>query len=402
MIVSQPVKVICSALMITTVLIALGCATKARNPVPADKISDVEIFGKPEIRAWAGKINPAFQQDFIDAVRIKNEVYFPDQKSGCKVSDDLLALSGGGSNGAFGAGFLNGWTKAGTRPVFKTVTGVSTGALIAPFALLGSKYDEVLKPIYTDISTKDVAKNRGISELWNESLADDTPLINLINKYVDENLLKAIAEEHAKGLRLYIGTTNMDAGRFVIWNMGAIAASGRPEALELFRKVLLASSSMPVFFPPVLIKVKVDGNEFDEMHADGGVMAQVFFHQFTLNIREVDKSLNLPKEHKCVEIYLIRNGKVEPDYTQVERNLKDIAVRTISIMVGASAMNDFIHIYYSATQNNIGFNYAAVPDEFVSTAQEPFDREEMKRLFQLGYDLGSSGYKWNKELPWGK
>jgi hypothetical protein len=402
MIVSEPVKAVCLALLVPTALIAMGCATKARNPVPADKISDVEIFEKPEIRAWAGEINPAFQQDFIDAVRIKNEVYYPHQKPGCAVSDDLLALSGGGSNGAFGAGFLNGWTKAGTRPVFKTVTGVSTRALIAPFAFLGSKYDEVLKSIYTDISTKDIAKNRGISALWNESLADDTPPINLINKYVDEDLLRAIAEEHAKGLRLYIGTTNMDAGRFVIWNMVAIAASGRPDALDLFRKVLLASSSMPVFFPPVLIKVKVDGNEFDEMHADGGVMAPVFFHQFTLNIREVDKSLNLPKELKCVEIYVIRNGKVQPDYTQVERNLKDIAVRTISIMVAASAMNDFIHIYYSATQNNIGFNYAAVPDQFVYTAQEPFDREEMKRLFQRGYDLASSGYKWNKELPWGK
>ncbi|MDA2920455.1 patatin-like phospholipase family protein [Desulfobacterota bacterium AH_259_B03_O07] len=400
--VTQPIKNICLVLLIIQAAIALGCATKARNPVPADQISKVEILGTPGIRAWAGKINPEFQQDFIDAVRIKNEVYYPVQKPGCAVSDDLLALSGGGSNGAFSAGFLNGWTRAGTRPKFKTVTGVSTGALIAPFAFLGPEYDETLKSIYTGISTEDIAKNRGISALWNESLADVTPLINLVNTYVDESMLTAISEEHAKGGRLYIGTTHMDAGRFVIWNMGAIASSGYPDALRLFREVLLASSSMPVFFPPVLINVEVDGNQYDEMHSDGGVMAQVFFYQFTLDIAEVDKNLNLPKEFKCVEIFVMRNGKIEPDFKEVERNLIKIAGRTISIMVKASGMNDLVRIYHLAKQGHIGFNYVAVPDEFVYTADELFDREEMNRLFQLGYNLASSNYEWSKELPWGK
>jgi len=386
----------------THLLFTLGCANKlTRNPVPVDKTTEVIVLDIPAIRAVGFELNPELQEDFIKSVKIKNELYYPPSRPECDVSDEILALSGGGSNGAFGAGFLNGWTKSGTRPVFKLVTGVSTGALIATFAFLGSEYDDTLKELYTGIKTDDLIKKRGIAALWNESLVEVTPLINLLRQYIDKQLLEAIADAHSKGRRLYIATTNLDAGKFVIWNMGAIASSGHPDALKIFRKVLLASSSMPLFFPPVLINVEVDGKIYDEMHVDGGVMAQVFFFGFVHDIADIDKSLELSKESKCVDIYIIRNGKININHEQVKRNIKNIAERSLTVMVNASSINDLVRIYYTSTEGNIGFNYISVPDDFQNIADEPFDQEEMIKLYQLGYKTALSGDRWNQELPFG-
>ena len=186
---------------------------------------------------------------------------------------------GGGANGAFGAGLLKGWTESGTRPAFKLVTGISTGALIAPFAFLGSGYDATLEDFYTTITTKDIYRERSYFAILFDpsSMTDTTPLQKIVAKQVDENVLAAVAQAHRQGRRLFIGTTNMEAGKLVIWDMGAIAASGKPGALELFRKVMLASAAIPVAFPPVFIPVKAAGKEYEEMHVDGGTAAQVFF-----------------------------------------------------------------------------------------------------------------------------
>lgn len=383
-------------------IILLGCGSKLkRNPAPIHKMSEAVTLDEVAIRAPAGTFSPEFQEDIIQSVKTFNEVHVP-TKPGCAIQDPLLALSGGGGDGAFGSGFLNGWSDSGTRPIFKLVTGVSSGALIAPFAFLGSEYDHVLRKIYTGITTEDIAKSRGIAAVWSESLATVDPLIELISAHVDEKLLKEIAKRHAEGQRLIIGTTNLDTGQFFIWNMGVIASSSDPGALDLFRKVLLASSSMPLFFPPVLIDVQVEGNKYDEMHVDGGVMSQVFFYGFILDIAELDNTLNLNKENKCVEIYVIRNGKLAPDPVQVERNIVDIAKRTITMMTSASAFNDMVRIYYFTTQDNFGFNYTSVPDNFNKDGDEPFDQEVMRRLYDLGYQMGRSGDAWNTELPWGK
>ncbi len=386
----------------TYLIFTLGCANKlTRNPVPADNSLDAIVLDFPAIRAVGSKLNPELQKDFIESVKIKNELYYPPSRPECEVSDEILALSGGGSNGAFGAGFLNGWSESGTRPVFKLVTGVSTGALIAPFAFLGSEYNITIKEIYTGIKTDDLIKNRGIKAIWNESLAEVTPLIDLLEQYIDQDLLDKVADAHSKGRRLYIGTTNLDAGKFVIWNMGAIASSGHPDALLLFRKVLLASSSMPLFFPPVLIDVDVDGKTYDEMHVDGGVMAQVFFFGFVHDIAEIDKNLELTDESKCVDIYIIRNGKININHEQTKRNIKTIAMRSLTVMINASSINDLFRIYHTSTEGNIGFNYVSVPDNFVNIANEPFDQEEMIKLYQLGYQTALSANAWNKELPFG-
>lgn len=382
--------------LVSSILISsLGCANKlTRNPVPESYVDSVEIFGSPLIRAWGDEYSPEFQADIINSVQVENKGDYPPKKPDCELSYSALAISGGGASGAFGAGILNGWSETGKRPKFKIVTGISTGALTAPFAFLGSEYDQAIKAGYTGVTTEDVAKQRSIlSAFTNESLADNAPLLGLIDVNIDEKILKAVAQEHAKGRRLYIGTFNMDAQRFVIWNMGAIASSGNPGALELFRKIMIASASMPVIFPPVYVDVEIKGIQFDEMHVDGGVAAQVFFYGLMLNLTE-EKNVK-----GCSELFVIRNGQVGPSYKQIERNLPSMIERSLLSMTKASGRNDLIRIYFLTTRDGIDFNYTAVPDDFVYFGDEAVDQEEMTALFELGYEMGLSEDIWQNKLP---
>jgi hypothetical protein len=173
-----------------------------------------------------------------------------------------LAMSGGGADGAFSAGVLTGWTQSGKRPDFTMVTGVSIGALIAPYAFLGSKFDEELRKNLTTVTGADIFEDRST----HESFFDTWPLRRLIEKRVTAELVAGVAAEHRKGRRLLVVTTNVDAGRRVVWDMGAIAQKGDEAALKLFRDVLLASSAIPGFFQPVLIEVEANGKKFQEMH----------------------------------------------------------------------------------------------------------------------------------------
>ena len=182
-----------------------------------------------------------------------------------------LVISGGGGDGAYGAGLLAGWTLSGTRPQFEVVTGISTGALTAPYAFLGPKYDGRLKEIYTTISEKDVLRSSGpLGALFGASLTDNSPLKALVAKHVTADLVDLIGAENAKGRKLLVGTTNLDAQRPVVWDMTAIAASGNPDRVQLFRDVLVASAAIPGVFPPQLIRVQADGKSYEELHVDGG------------------------------------------------------------------------------------------------------------------------------------
>ena len=190
---------------------------------------------------------------------------------------NVLAISGGGSYGAFDVGVLHGWTDSGTRPVFDVVTGISTGALIATFAFLGPQYDEFMRDSYVNSRADDVYEMRWYLSIMNsDSIARSTPLMKRIDAAITPKVLEEIAKAHAKGRRLYVGTTNLDTRRFVVWDMGAIASAGTPEALELYRRIILASASVPAFFPPVLIDIDVDGQKHQELHVDGGTTSAVF------------------------------------------------------------------------------------------------------------------------------
>jgi hypothetical protein len=380
-------------------LCVAGCSLP-RNPVPIAQMSNAELVSVKGIRTYGGEFSPHFQKDLVESIRQERESDFPLKPDG-STSYTALALSGGGANGAFGAGFLCGWTQAGTRPKFKLVTGISTGALIAPFAFLGPEYDEELKRAYTATTTRDIFNARNIiSLLWNESFADTGPLESSIKRQVNDEVLRAIAEEHAHGRRLYIGTTNLDAKRLVVWNLGAIAASGHPEAVKLCRKVLLASASIPAAFPPVYFDVEVEGRRYDEMHVDGGTITEVFFYGFTLDLPAARKEVFGDKAPKPGgAIYIIRNGKLTATPEPVPRSLPKIISTALSTLTRAQGWGDLHRIYTVTQRDQIDFNYVGIPDDYVPAGKEAFDPKEMNRLFNLGFEMAKSGYEWHKVPP---
>jgi len=378
-----------------------GCATLPRNPVPLDMLYDTEVVSVPGVRAWGGIHSPLFQADIITSVRQEGEGEFTDHVTG-KKNYAALAISGGGSDGAFGAGFLYGWSSKGDRPVFKLVTGISTGALIAPFAFLGSEYDEELKEVYTGISTKSIILRQSFFSILtaSESFTRATPLQNLIKEHIDLALLQRVARAHEQGRRLYIGTTHMDAQRLVVWNMGLIARLATPEALELFHKVMLASASIPAAMPPVLIQVEAGGQVYDEMHADGGTVTQVFFHAGTVNLNAAGEEAGIViDDGSYAQLYILRNGQIQPSPLQIKRNLQDISSRALDTMIKTAALNNLFRMYVFSQQEQSETYYAGIPDNYVSNAQEPFDQQEMIRLFEIGKDLGGSDNPWKLELP---
>jgi hypothetical protein len=258
-----------------------------------------------------------------------------------------------------------------------------------------------LKNLYTKVSTADLVIKQGILKILfrSESYALTDPLERLINRNIDGKILQAMAEAHDRGHRLYIGTTHMDAQRLVVWNMGLIAKSGHPDALDLFRKILLASSSIPGAMPPVLIKVDVDGEEFDEMHVDGGAATQVFLHAGTMDIEAAARSALGDDYQYQGDLYIIRNGKLTPEPKQIERKLASIAGRAISTMIKMAAVDDLFRMYAFTRREKMGFKYVAIPEHFESRAQEAFDQEEMNRLFEKGYELAIFGDVWETTPP---
>jgi hypothetical protein len=382
------------------ILLFSGCASLPREPVPIKNINDAEVIGIPNVRSWAGEVTEYFQQDIITSVeQERHHSISLDEQGNPKYA--VLSLSGGGADGAFGAGFLNGWTRTGARPEFKIVSGVSTGALIAPFAFLGTDYDEPLKKVFTTVSTENIIKRVSIINLFSsEALTNTEPLKRLLKQYVTDDMIRQVANVHDQGRRLYIGTANMDSQRPVVWNMGLIAKSNHPSAPQLFRDVMLASASIPAGFPPVYIKVEVNGKSYDEMHSDGGTFAQVFFHGNTLDLKAAAHATGLDiKNYPIKNLYIIRNGQLNPEPEHIERKIIDIAARAIDTMIKASFHGDLYRIYVTALRQNIKYHYVDIPDSYESQAKEPFDQEEMNRLFQIGYELGQQKEPWQTVPP---
>lgn len=381
-----------------------GCASLPNTrPLPSNLEDEVQMPGFHDIRAWGDMRSKALEQSARDS--IKQELASNHGK--LKPEVDALALSGGGQDGAFGAGLLCGWTKAGTRPTFKLVTGISTGALMAPFAFLGPSYDDKLKYFYTNTSDKDIYKPYSIFTLLLAaaritsvpSLADNQPLAKLLDKIIDERMLKEIAAEHLKGRRLLIGTSEMYSQRLVIWDMGAIAASNSPKALPLFRKIILASSALPASFPPQFFKVVAEGKQYDEMHVDGGVEVQVML--FENAIVPFSREGNFLKGQRRIRrLYIIRNQSVHPKWENVKPQLKFIAIRSIDSLIKSQSIGDLYRLYTYAKRDNFEYNLAYVPKNFHEKPNGMFDPVYMHQLFNRGYQLGQTGYPWEHH-PYG-
>jgi hypothetical protein len=213
-------------------------------------------------------------------------------------------------------------------------------------------------------------------------------------------MLRAIAAEHRRGRRLYVGTTNLDAQRLVVWNMGAIAASGKPGSLDLFRRVLLASASIPVAFPPVYIEVEVDGKRYDEMHVDGGVMAEFFLWGAMVNIADARRQLLRDGDQPSpASIYIIRNSQIDAAPLQVAPTLTAIASRSMVTLLKAVAMGDLIRIWALAERDGVDFNYTGIPPEHAETPAGTFEPPDMRRIFELGRAMALEPEPWRKEPP---
>jgi hypothetical protein len=355
------------------------------------------VAGFNRIRYWADEAPGALvdrEQKSIDKIR---EVY-GNSLRGKVVPLNYLCISGGGSNGAYGAGFLVGWTARGDRPKFNVVTGISTGSMIAPLAFLGPKYDDKLKEAYTTVGTEDIAETQILAALLGRSagLADTTPLKKLIAKYFTQEMLDEIAAESRKGRTLLIGTTYLEAQRPVMWDIGAIAETGDPQALGLIRDIILASASIPGAFPPMDIAVTVRGKDYHEMHVDGGVTQQVFLYPPSYRPKMVDKAIGWKARRTA---YVIRNNKIAAEYADVKRSLIHVAGRSIDTLIKWDGIADLYRIYAIAQRDGIDYNYTSIPLDFSQESKSAFDKEYMTSLFQAGYNAAVQGNPWKKTPP---
>jgi len=389
-------------LMLAAVVLACavmgGCAPLPRlDAVPSQEASNVTVLGLGDIRYWGDEDSPDLVNEGKAAYDRELSAFRKAGGNGPLPPANYLAVSGGGENGAFGAGLLVGWTAAGTRPQFKLVTGISTGALIAPFAFLGPRYDAQLRQVYTTISGEDVLEPRWVTAaLTNEALASNAPLRRTLARYVTQSMLDDIAAAYAQGRLLLIGTTDLDQGRPVIWNIGKLAASHRPGALKLVQDILIASAAIPGAFPPVMIDVQADGRTYQEMHVDGGASAQVFVYPPSLQLNAAARNAGIARER---HLYVIRNARLDPRWAEIKRRTLTIAERAISSLIQTQGIGDLYRIYVSADRDKIDFNLASIPETFNAELKQPFDTAYMNVLFNLGYNLGKKGYPWAKFPP---
>ena len=370
---------------------ATGCSTPGRLPaVPVSQMVQTNDALGP-VRFLVSRETDSFTTEALGSIA-KERQWLASQGQTDLPPAYFLAVSGGGDNGAYGAGFLNGWTASGTRPSFKVVTGVSTGALIAPFAFLGPKYDYVLERVYTQTSQRDIFKKRGIvAALFGDSMADTRPLANVINSYVNRQLLDEIAGEYAKGRLLLVGTANLDTMEPVIWNMTAIAARKDPDAVALFSKVLLASASIPGAFPPVMIDVTLDGTRYQEMHVDGGTTAQLFLYPPSVSVK------NAPSRTRIA--YIIRNARLDADWASTERRTMTIAMRAIDSLTRTQGIGDLYRVYATTQRDGVDFNLAYIPATFDVPHTGMFDPAYMKALYDVGLNAAKQQYQWQKYPP---
>jgi predicted acylesterase/phospholipase RssA len=341
-----------------------------RTPFTAAEADSAGIPGMPDARFWADVV-----ADFNRAL--------PAQPG------PWLVLSSGGSDGAFGAGLLSGWSASGKRPEFSVVTGVSTGALMAPFAFAGPRYDEQLRSAYTNVTAADIFEVGGTGE----SFLDTWPLKRLLEKQITPALLADVAAEHRRGRRLFVTTTALDAERFVVWNMGAIAAHGGDDAIKLFRNVLLASSAIPGAFPPVPIDVEANGKRFQEMHVDGGVGGQFFVAPAALMAATSDYRL------PATQLYIVVNNGLKRDFGVVERTTPSILAKAVATAVRFDTRLMIDRAYEAAKRSGVGFNVATIDPDFEAPSRGAFDPDYMRALFQAGFEQGKGASAFAHEPP---
>jgi len=376
-------------IIITCFLVLSGCA-HVRHAVPENLVGTAVVTGMPDIRYYAGKPESLLmRQSLINSFKDEDKSeYLVD---GIKTYP-VLIVGGGVSNSAYGIGLMKGWLKEGSRPVFKIVTGYSSGSILATAMFSGKDYEDRLADLFTSISTKDVVKDKStFAVVFGNSVTSSAPLAKKIDDIVDEDLMVRIAQEYRKGRRLYVGTTDFDAQGFVIWDMGALASKGGPDSVKMFRKIILASCSFPAMLPPVYFQVEAGGKRYDEMHVDGGVMGGIFY------INQLMEGSGFKGFR--TRLYVLNLCYMSPHSKQVEDKLVAITSRLIESNGASKMIGDTYRLYAFAMEKGWDYNLAYIPEDFKPYQKEMFDKQEMQRLFKRGYDDAVVGYKWHKAPP---
>jgi predicted acylesterase/phospholipase RssA len=390
-----------AVLLIGLALLGAACTTVlVRSAVPEGELDAAKPYGidAPLLRMWGDTLAP------LDAERIVavRQAAFAERHAdeiarGETIRTASLALSGGGPDGAFGAGLLAGWSERGDRPQFQLVSGVSTGAIIALFAFLGPEHDATLREIYTSYDSDDLFTRTIFSGLTGgTALLDTRGYRRLIEQYIDDAVVAAIAEGYRDGRVLLIGTTNIDASRPVIWNLGAIAASGHPDARRLIHDVIQASSAIPAAFPPAIIPVETPSGRRDEMHVDGGATQQVMLYSPAIRTRDMDRAIGARVER---EVYVVVNNKLAKPYDPVRPRLASIAGKAASSLIGGSGSGDLYRIFAVAERDGLALNILAIPPDFDAEPTEMFDPAYMGALYRLGFETGLRGDAWSPYPP---
>jgi predicted acylesterase/phospholipase RssA len=363
-------------------LILAGCSDTTRIAYASVDAENADVNGFADIRATldarldGGKGDPAQWRP-----------------SDTKKDLNLLMISGGGAGGAFTVGILCAWTKSGKRPRFDVVTGVSTGALIAPYAFLGQAYDDRLAKLYTSGIASSLVQAKWMGTgLLGSSLLKAEPLRHMVEQYMTAGVLAQIAAEHHKGRRLLVLTTNLDSQKAVVWNMGAIAASGRPDALRLFQDVLIASASIPGIYPAVMIKVQSGSHRFEEMHSDGGSASQVL----TLPEQLLTDGARLdPRHHQNINLYVIVNNALMPEFSTTANRTLPVMARAYSMLVKSQTRASLIALYGYAMRTKAHFHVASIDRHIPFSVADPFNTGYMRAVYALGYADMSGRRLWH-------
>ena len=370
-------------LLLSITLAFSGCTHTPERALDAREADNASIAGYGEIRAY--RYSP------------RNEALARHRDWMVKAHSDnknILMISGGGGSGAFGVGVLAGWTATNTRPRFDIVTGVSTGALIAPYAFLGPGYDKTLVHLFTSGVAQDLVAINGPFGVFGSSLLKAGPLKRHVERSITQNVLNQIADEHRNGRRLLVLTTNLDTQRGVIWNMGAIAASGNPDALKLFRDVILASASIPGVFPPVMIQATSNGRQFQELHSDGGSTSQILTPPLLVENALFSGGPVQPK----VNLYVIVNNALIPEFDVTPNRTVSSLARAYSTFLKSQAQSDLTALYNHARRTGASFRVASIEVQIPYSMLNPLDRNYMNAVYRLGYEQATSGELW-KDTP---
>jgi len=358
---------LCLAFAFVLLALVAGCATfgsELRNPVPAQDANAATIPSATPIRSWGDETG--------QNVSLK----LPAHSTGA-----ILSLSGGGANGAYGAGYLLGWTARGDRPKFDIVTGISVGALIAPMAFLGPRYDSRMQSVFVNLASQKSDGANVLGALFGApSVLDNTSIKNAIAQLVDQQALDEIASESRAGRRLVIGTTNLDAQRPVVWDIGAIANSNIPNKLDLVHEIMLASAAVPGVYPPVLIHVEAGGRTYDEMHVDGGVTQEVVL---------VPRGVSVQGKGT---LYVIYNNTLAPTHDPVTTvSSLSVLSHAVPTMLKYGGRNDLVVLQAAAKKAGLGYHVTAIPPTFPPAPSYLGNPQWLSQLFAFGYKRGRDG-----------